>query len=135
MTNTKKGPVMRTNLDNHQAFLTRKLDHYNAWLMDPNRDLRTSGPYPGFPEEVVKSEKKRTERRSAIPTHLVIPTKKVKRVRVAKGQPTKQEQALRLVELNPKKEEAIYAIMTQLNMSKAGATTYFYNAKKILGVK
>lgn len=127
---------MRPNLDQHQAFLTRKLDHYNAWLMDPNRPFTET--YPGFPEEMemeAKQARKRTERRSALPTHLVIPTKKIKRERTKKGEPTKQERAIELVKLNPEKEKAIIVIMAELNMSKAGATTYFYNAKKVLGLK
>lgn len=134
--NDKKATKMREvrrNLDENQAFLTRKLEHYNAWLMDTKRPFTEI--YPGFPEEQdfeAKSKRKRAERRSSLP----LPTpKKVTRERPKKGEPTKQERAVRLVELNPNKDEAINAIMSQLNMSKAGATTYFYNAKKILGAK
>lgn len=126
---------MRPNLDTHQAFLTRKLDHYNAWLMDPKRPFTEI--YPGFPEEIemeAKQSRKRTERRPALPAHLVIPSKKIKRERPKKGEPTKQERAVELVKLNPEKEKAIVVIMAELNMSKAGATTYFYNAKKVLGL-
>ena len=33
---------------NNSGFLQRKMDHYNKWLMNPNREDR----YPGFPEEI-----------------------------------------------------------------------------------
>ena len=32
------------------AFIQRKMAHYNAWLIDPQRDPRSK--YPGFPEEL-----------------------------------------------------------------------------------
>jgi hypothetical protein len=37
-------------------FLQRKLDHYNAWLLNPKRKVE-DGPYQGFPEEVDRAAK------------------------------------------------------------------------------
>lgn len=95
--------------------------------------LNSNGNYATVYRQVILPIPKQTKRAAKKAAEVIKP--KVKRERAAKGQPTKQQQAVRLVEINPKKEEAIYAIMTQLSMSKAGATTYYYNAKKILGEK
>ena len=46
---TKKKEVVINNTDQYQAYLTRKLKHYNEWLMDNDRDF--TKPYPGFPED------------------------------------------------------------------------------------
>lgn len=129
----KKMRVERPNLDENQAYLTRSLDHYNAWLMDRKRNFTDT--YPGFPEELkpaASEKRKKTKKVSSIAMSM---KKKIVRERSKRGEPTKQERAVQIVELNPKKEEAINAIQTQLNMSKAGATTYYYNSVKILGRK
>lgn len=33
-----------------RAFIQRKMDHYNKWMLDKNRDPNSR--YPGFPEEI-----------------------------------------------------------------------------------
>lgn len=33
-----------------RGFIERKMKHYNAWMLDKNRD--PSSKYPGFPEEI-----------------------------------------------------------------------------------
>lgn len=33
-----------------RAFMQRKMDHYNSWMLDKNRDPNSR--YPGFPEEI-----------------------------------------------------------------------------------
>jgi ribosomal protein L7/L12 len=126
-----------SNLNAHNDYLQRKLDHYNKWLCDPARPVG-SGPYPGFPEDVklkagvakLQAEAKaKVEAKAAKPKAEKAP--KVKRARKAEG-PTKQERAVELYKrLNGSKVEVIQAIQTELGMSLAGATTYFYNAKKL----
>jgi len=119
-----------------QAYMTRKLEHYNKWLLDPKRPSGTV--YPGFPEEVkmakaaaaykeefiAKREAKAAKPKAAKP-------KAVKAKKVA-GAPTKQEQAVAIyTRLGGDKAAVISAIQSELGMSAAGATTYFYNSKKL----
>jgi hypothetical protein len=33
-----------------RAFIQRKMDHYNSWMLDRTRDPNSR--YPGFPEEI-----------------------------------------------------------------------------------
>jgi hypothetical protein len=33
-----------------RGFIERKMKHYNAWMLDKNRDPNSR--YPGFPEEI-----------------------------------------------------------------------------------
>jgi len=126
-----------SNLNAHNDYLQRKLDHYNAWLMDPKRELG-SGPYPGFPEDVklkagraimqaeAKAKVEAKAAKAAKPKAV-----KAKRAPKASG-PTKQDRAVEIFrELNGDKAAVISAIQERLEMSVAGATTYFYNAKKL----
>jgi hypothetical protein len=126
-----------SNLNAHNDYLQRKLDHYNAWLMDPKRELG-SGPYPGFPEDVklkagraimqaeAKAKVEAKAAKAAKPKAV-----KAKRAPKASG-PSKQDRAVEIFrELNGDKAAVISAIQERLDMSVAGATTYFYNAKKL----
>ena len=120
-------------------FMQRKLDHYNAWLLNPKRKVE-DGPYQGFPDEVERAAKLAKGRaimeaeRAAKP---VKPAKVVKTKVAAKrpraGGPTKQDRALEIYRANIKlsKDNVISIIREQLDMSPAGATTYYYNAKKL----
>lgn len=122
-------------------FMQRKLDHYNAWLLNPKRKVE-DGPYKGFPEEVERAAKLAKGRaimeaeRAAKPAK---PAKVVKTKVAAKrprtGGPTKQERALEIYRANIKlsKDNLIAIIREKLDMSPAGATTYYYNAKKLAG--
>lgn len=122
-------------------FMQRKLDHYNAWLLDPKRKVG-DGPYKGFPEEVERAAKLAKGRaimeaeRAAKPAK---PAKVVKAKVAAKrprtGGPTKQDRAVEIYRANIKlsKDNVIAIIREQLDMSPAGATTYYYNAKKLAG--
>ncbi len=122
-------------------YMQRKLDHYNSWLLNPKRKVE-DGPYKGFPEDV----KLESLRKSAIAEATakyeakakeVKPAKvkavKAKRVRKAGEGPTKQERAIEIYRANIKlsKDNVIAIIREQLDMSPAGATTYYYNAKKL----
>ena len=122
-------------------YLQRKLDHYNAWLLNPKRKVE-DGPYKGFPEEVELAAKLAKGRaimeaeRAAKPAK---PAKVVKTKVAAKrprtGGPTKQERALEIYRdfAGQSKDNVIAKIREQLDMSPAGATTYYYNAKKLAG--
>jgi hypothetical protein len=107
---------------------TRKLAHYNAWLLDTKRPFGVA--YPGFPEDL---EAPKAAKRVTKVTDKV--TKKgkvaVKAKRASKGE-TKLDQAKALFKANGFKgrEFMVALFMTELNMTKAGATTYWYSAKK-----
>ena len=126
-----------SNLNAHNDYLQRKLDHYNAWLMDPKRELG-SGPYPGFPEDIkVKAGRAimQAEAKAKVEAKAAKAAKpkavKAKRAPKASG-PTKQDRAVEIYKrLSGDKAQVISAIQTELGMSVAGATTYFYNAKKL----
>ena len=137
---TKEITMKQTYSVSHDNdFMQRKLDHYNAWLLNPKRKVE-DGPYKGFPEEVERAAKLAKGRaimeaeRAAKP---VKPAKVVKTKVAAKrprtGGPTKQERALEIYRANIKlsKDNVISIIREQLDMSPAGATTYYYNAKKL----
>lgn len=124
------------NLNAHNDYLQRKLDHYNAWLLDDKREM--GKPYPGFPEDVklkagravlqaeAKAKVEAKAAKAAKPKAV-----KAKRAPKASG-PTKQDRAVEIYKrLSGDKAQVISAIQTELGMSVAGATTYFYNAKKL----
>lgn len=128
-----------------QERMQRKLAHYNVWLLDPKR---TAGiPYPGFPEELqiakgrailveevkAKAIVKLTAHPKKVKTPSVktVKTPSVKAKKVA-GAPTKQDMAMAIyTRLGKDKAAVIAAIQAELGMSAAGASTYFYNAKKL----
>jgi hypothetical protein len=116
------------------SFGSRKLAHYNAWLLDPKRPAGV--PYPGFPEEI-KMEKTRAayvEDFTARKVAKVVKPKAAPKAKAArKGTvPTKQSMATQIYrDLGGDKPLVIAKIQEQLVMSLAGATTYFYNAKKL----
>lgn len=123
---------MNTNND----YGDRKLAHYNKWLLDPKREFGTL--YPGFPEDLKQTKGKKmesnviasmTETLAKGKPAKAAPAKKAKRV--GTGSPTKGELALQIYKrLDGNKLSVINELQTGLGMSLAGATTYFYNAKK-----
>ena len=122
------------NVNAHNEYLDRKLAHYNKWLLDPKREFGV--PYPGFPEDKVKGKKVNSpvvdsmvKTLSKAPAKAAKPAaKKAKRVGAS---PTKGDLALAIYKrLNGDKLSVISELQTGLGMSAAGATTYFYNAKK-----
>jgi len=131
----------------YNAYLDRKLAHYNVWLVDNSREI--GKPYPGFPEDKqarpVKFRMKNMQTmnafeqfdsdmkaRSAKPKAEKAPkVAKEPRAPRATG-PTKADRALEIFKrLSGDKAAVIAAIKDELSMSDAGATTYFYNAKKL----
>ncbi len=120
---------------------TRKLAHYNVWLLDPNRKPYPADRYPGFPEDVEREQAvaayrkefvERAETKAAKPAKpKAVKPPKVKRAKKTDG-PTKQDRAVEIYKrLNGVKGDVIQMIQAELGMSLAGATTYFYNAKKL----
>lgn len=120
-----------------QEYMTRKLEHYNKWLLDPKRPSGTV--YPGFPEEVKLAKARvaladdfiaKAKTKAAKPAKPV-KAKAVKAKKVA-GAPTKQDLAVAIyTRLGGDKAAVVSAIQSELGMSAAGATTYFYNSKKL----
>lgn len=121
---------------------TRKLAHYNMWLLDPERRAFPQDKYPGFPEDVEQARavaaykadyaaKAEVKTRAKAQNGAAPKKERVKRARKGEG-PTKQDRAVEIFkELAGDKAAVISAIQTRLGMSLAGATTYFYNAKKL----
>lgn len=119
----------------------RKLAHYNKWLLDPNRPIDQR--YPGFPEDIARERglvqlkadmAKRSEQKA------VAKAARAERKRTATarpvsrrtGGPTKLVQAVEIFRQQGGDKAAVIAeIQFKLGMSLAGATTYFYNAKKL----
>ena len=137
-----KPTVVRPNMDKKQAEYTERLRHYNEWLMDDTRDVTST--YPGFPGD---SKKEKTTVMVDKPEVAPINPKKgsknsmkiqnvgikVARSTISKGPKTgtKQAKAIEIVRKLgvEQKAQAIDAIMSELSMSKAGATTYFHNSR------
>ena len=141
----EKEKTVRTNLDKNQEELTDRLRHYNEWLMDDTRD--STSTYPGYPSDI-KKEKTTTvvEKPEVAPIKSTKGSKnsmkiqnvgmKVQSVQVMKRPKagTKQALAIEIVQSMgvAKKHDAISEIMAKLSMSKAGATTYFHNARHFI---
>jgi hypothetical protein len=135
----------------YNAYMDRKLAHYNVWLVDSSREA--GKPYPGFPEDMqarpVKFRMKNMQTMNAFQQNEYdvaqrraassSVAKAVKAPKVAKEPkapratgPTKADRALEIFKrLGGDKAAVIAAIKDELSMSDAGATTYFYNAKKL----
>lgn len=132
------------SINEYNEFLERKLKHYNTWLMDPKRTYK-DGPYPGFPEEIEMVQAREQLRASFVDkiervkekkeSSAGAPPRKERKKRVKKtsdGGPTKQDRAVEIYKrLNGVKGDVIQMIQAELGMSLAGATTYYYNAKKL----
>lgn len=121
---------MEHNLYND--YLNRKLAHYNKWLLDTKREM--GKPYPGFPEQL-KEKKMESNVIATVAKSLAKPAKPAKatakKAKRAGTSPTKGDLALQIyTRLNGDKINVINELQTGLGMSLAGATTYFYNAKK-----
>ena len=125
---------MQSNLTS-QNYMQRKLDHYNAWLLDPKRPFGVA--YGGFPEDKQKEagiKALQTEFVAKAEAKKKVAASKPKAIRARKSSgPTKQDRAIELYKANIKlsKDNVISIIREQLDMSPAGATTYYYNAKKL----
>jgi hypothetical protein len=133
---------LKMDLNAHNEYLTRKLAHYNEWLLDNKREF--GKPYPGFPEDLKRKGKKMQSNVIADMTETLTGAKAPVAASKAKAKPkaakksdgpragSKGDLALAIYKrLNGDKTAVISAIQTEIGMSAAGATTYFYNAKKL----
>ncbi len=140
-----KKTVIVNNIDKKQAEYTERLRHYNEWLMDDTRDVTST--YPGFPGDAKKEKTTVVVEKPAVaPIKSTKGSKnsmkiqnvgmKVQSVQVMKRPKagTKQALAIEIVQSMgvAKKHDAISEIMAKLSMSKAGATTYFHNARHFI---
>ena len=129
------------NLNEYNDYCSRKLAHYNAWLLDNKREF--GKPYPGFPEDVKLARKGKKVESPVIGNMAAVLSGTSKAVKAApakraarKGSEgpkagTKSQLAVEIYKrLGGDKAAVIAAIQDELKMSLAGATTYFYNAKK-----
>lgn len=129
------------SFNEYNEFCTRKLAHYNAWLMDNKRPFGV--PYTGFPEEA-ELMKRASKRAKRIAADVIVEAKATAKTKVAKPAkakraprrkgdgPTKQELACKIyARLAGDKAQTIAAIQSELGMTPAGATTYYYNARKL----
>ena len=111
---------------------TARLAHYNAWLLDPNRE---SGiPYPGYPEgKVAQRVPKLVDvREKAKPKAEKKPVKAKK----SAGKVTNRERVAALIRDLPyntkaEKELVISKIVDLLGVTKSNAAVYAYNAKRV----
>lgn len=118
-------------------YLTRKLEHYNKWLLDPKRPAGEI--YGGFPEDLKQAKavaklKADMEKKAVVKEKIVRPPKAKRAKRASRQEgPTKLEQAVELYKANLhlSKDNMISLIQEKLVMSLAGATTYYYNARKV----
>jgi hypothetical protein len=143
-----KRTVLNGERNAHNDELQDRLNHYNDWLMDNNRDFAST--YPGYPGD--KANKPTTAKVEKPKVAPVKPPKKGKSVmkietvgvKVARSAITKAPKAgskqakaneivMRIGVAN--KIQAIEAIMAEASMSKAGATTYYHNARHFLAAQ
>jgi hypothetical protein len=128
-----------------QDYGSRKLDHYNKWLLDPKRP--SGERYPGFPEDVM-TEKARakiiaeyTAKAEARAAAKDLPEKKKKAsvkkpvsgAKKAKSLPgeSKLDKAIVIFErIGDNKAVVIETIQKECGMTPLGAQTYYYNARK-----
>lgn len=127
-----------------QDYGSRKLAHYNKWLLDPKRP--SGETYPGFPEDI-KLEKARakiiaeyTAKAEAKAAAKDLPEKKkasvkkpVTGAKKAKSLPgeSKLDKAIAIFErIGDNKAVVIDAIQKECGMTPLGAQTYYYNARK-----
>jgi len=130
------------DLNEYNEYLTRKLKHYNEWLMNPKRSL-LAGPYPGFPEDISYRETIQAMREDFQERRVVEEKQqeekkldKVKKPRAKKiAGPSRLVQAQEIYKrLNGDRASVVQAIQDELGMPAGSAMTYFYNSKKALGI-
>ena len=127
------------NLNQQADYGTRKLAHYKKWLLDPTRPIGV--PYSGFPEDLIKPKGKKMQSPAIAQVAATLsgkkgpaiaaPIKKASKRSTGAKVGTKSEAALAIYTRHSgDKNATIAAIQSDLGMSLAGATTYYYNAKK-----
>jgi hypothetical protein len=106
-----------------------RLEHYNKWLLDPNRPVGER--YPGYPGDLIVARG-----RAILQQEVEVKVARKKEQRAARApKPVEPGSKLAIAidlyrQHGGDKQSTINAIQTQCNMTVAGATTYFYNARK-----
>lgn len=106
-----------------QQEYTDRLNHYNRYLMDNKRDI--CAPYPGYPADVKSAKKAKPVKVN--PEPVVAPP-----VQKKTSSGSKIDQAREIFKKNSKlpRDKIVALFMKQLQMTKAGATSYYYTCKK-----
>ena len=137
-----KRTVVTGERNEQNDVLQDRLNHYNDWLMDNSRP--SGSTYPGYPGDKAKTEKTKVKAKIKViqplkgKSAMEIKTVGVK-VASFKAPKAGSKQAIandivsRVGVAN--KTQAIEAIMAEAKMSKAGATTYFHNARHFLAAQ
>lgn len=109
----------------------RRLDHYNAWLLDPKRVPGTT--YPGYPAYKRPLSRKKGKKEMEDVVKDVVVAKEPK----AKKEPkvTKLSVATDVVKSTGKddKEACLKAIVQALSVTRGNASIYYTKALAILG--
>ena len=118
----------------------KRLDHYNAWLMDNTREF--GKPYPGYPEDKNDSYSVKTVQKDQV-LPVTVAKKSKKRynnhidTHTSKGSKmtkvTNLSRATEIVKASATKAEALEKIVAELSVSRSNAFVYFTKATKILG--
>lgn len=113
----------------------KRLDHYNAWLLDPKRVPGTT--YPGYPaDKRPLSRKKGKKEMEAVATESVVVSKPAKAPKADKApKVTKLSIATDVVKATGKddKEACLKAIVEALNVTRGNASIYYAKALALLG--
>ena len=135
-----------------------RLDHYNAWLMDPARPIDGT-PYPGYPGDKNDSYSEPTESVETVRTAPVSPQKKPNKIKrlqrrtvtvalsgkVSHNKQTENlkgnmmakvtnlSKATEIVKASASKAEALEKIVATLGVTRSNAFVYFTKATKALG--
>lgn len=115
---------------------TARLAHYNAWLLDPNREMGTT--YPGYPADQEGADKVKRVRKIAADVVVNEMAKKTRAASTKKstGKVTNRERVAALIRDLPyntkaEKELVIGKIVDLLGVTKSNAAVYAYNAKRM----
>lgn len=136
----------------------RRLDHYNAWLMDPKREF--GKPYPGYPEDKNDSYLEPVKSRETVQEAPVFKGKKSNKINklqrrkvtvalsgdVSHNKQTEQlkgymmtkvtnlSKATEIVKSSATKAEALEKIVAELAVSRSNAFVYYTKASKALNM-
>lgn len=106
--------IMQTLLSAHDpSYNERRIAHYNEWIKE------NKGPYPGFPPDL------------ELAYGIEMLKRDMQAKKKAKNTGSKTAKAVEIYKKhNGNKALIIEEYQNTLGMTKAGATTYYYNAKK-----
>lgn len=115
--------------NHYNELCSDKLAHYNAWLAD--HEFGT--PYPGFPRQDELNALTGRENKIVVLNAPKPETKEWSEPKTTNHKTgTKLERAIELYKMSSDKsrDTIVSLFMVELDMTKAGATTYFFNCRK-----